>query len=208
MNHTNHQPEFSLDLLRAGDRKEQARLVDFYSSPVYRIAMNILNSAQDAEDILQETFINVFHGLRTFEGRSSLTTWIYRIAVNEALMLIRKRKGIEISIDEDKEDEGGATPPNEIIDWSHLPEKELLSNEMRNVLNKQIGLLPNKLRIVFVLRDMEDLSIKDTAQTLGLSESAVKTRLLRARLQLRENISRYISDRKPEKQVSYGTHKL
>jgi RNA polymerase sigma-70 factor, ECF subfamily len=207
MNHTDQKQEFSLDLLRAGDRKEQVRLVDYYSSPVYRIAMNILNSAQDAEDILQETFINVFHGLSSFEGRSSLTTWIYRIAVNETLMLIRKRKGIEISIDEDDE-EGGATPPNEIIDWSNLPEKELLSNEMRKVLNKEIGLLPDRLRIVFVLRDMEDLSIRDTAQTLGLSESAVKTRLLRARLQLRENISHYFSEWKAEKQVSYGTHKL
>ncbi len=208
MNHTNQKPEFSLELLRAGDHKEQARLVDYYSNPVYRIAMNILNSTQDAEDVLQETFINVFHGLNSFEGRSSLSTWIYRIAVNEALMLIRKRKGIEISIDEDKEDEDGATPPNEIVDWTNLPEKELLSNEMRKVLNKEISLLPDKLRIVFVLRDMEDLSIRDTALTLGLSESAVKTRLLRARLHLRENISHYFSEGKTEKQVNDGTYKM
>ncbi len=188
-------PDFSLELLKKGDRAELAKLVDHFSNPVYRIALNILSSPQDAEDIIQETFIKVLNGLKAFEGRSSLSTWIYRIAVNEALMLIRKRKGIEVSIDEELEDDEGALPPKEIVDWCCLPEEEFVSSEMSNVLDREIKKLPEKLRIVFILRDMEDLSIRDTALTLGLTESAVKTRLLRARLMLRENISHYFVER-------------
>ncbi len=188
-------PEFSLELLQIGDRVEMAKLVDHFSNPVYRIALNILNSPQDAEDIIQETFIKVLNGLQAFEGRSSLSTWIYRIAVNEALMLIRKRKGVEVSIDMEPEGEEGATPPTEIIDWCCLPEEEFVSSEVSSVLEMEIKNLPEKLRVVFILRDMEDLSIRDTAQALDLTESAVKTRLLRARLMLRERISHYFSER-------------
>ena len=196
MNQNVVKPEFSLALLQEGDPAEIARLVDNYSNPVYRIIFNILNNAQDAEDILQEAFIKVIHGLKSFEGRSSLSTWIYRIAVNEALMLVRKHKGVEVSIDVENEDEEGLTPPHEIIDWCCLPEHEFVTGEMTEVMNKAIEELPEKLRIVFILRDMEDLSIKDTAQALGLTESAVKTRLLRARLMLREVISHYFVERK------------
>lgn len=196
MNQNLVKPEFSLALLQKGDPAELARLVDYYSNPVYRIIFNILNNPQDAEDILQEAFIKVIHGLKSFEERSSLTTWIYRIAVNEALMLVRKRKGVEVSIDVEDEDEEGLTPPHEIIDWCCLPEQEFVTGEMNEVMNKAIEELPEKLRIVFILRDMEDLSIKDTAQALGLTESAVKTRLLRARLMLREVISHYFIERK------------
>lgn len=185
---------FSIDLLRSGDRAEIARLVDEYSNRVYGIALNILHSPEDAEDILQETFIKVLKGLNSFEGRSSLSTWIYRIAVNEALMLIRKRKGVEVSIDEDPEDDEGISTPREIVDWCCLPEEEFVSGELREVMDKAIEQLPEKLRIVFIMRDMEDMSIKDTAEALQLTESAVKTRLLRARLMLRESISHYFNE--------------
>ncbi len=195
MNQNVENPEFSLELLQSGDRAELAKLVGHYSNRVYGIAMNILHSPEDAEDILQETFIKVLHGLKSFEGRSSLSTWIYRIAVNEALMLIRKRKGIEVSIDVDSEDDEGMTAPREIVDWCCLPEEEFVSGELRDVMDKAIEKLPEKLRVVFILRDMEDLSIRDTANALQLSESAVKTRLLRARLMLREDISHYFNER-------------
>lgn len=196
MNQNASKPEFSLSLLQNGDPAELARLVDHYSNPVYRIILNILNNPQDAEDILQEAFIKVIHGLKSFEGRSSLSTWIYRIAVNEALMLVRKRKGVEVSIDEENDDDEGMATPREIIDWCCQPEEEFVSGEITEVMNKAIDELPEKLRIVFILRDMEDLSIRDTAQALGMTESAVKTRLLRARLLLREVISRYFVERK------------
>jgi len=187
--------EFSIEKLQRGDRVELADLVDHFSNPVYRIAMNILRSEQDAEDVIQETFMKVIHGIKSFEGRSSLSTWIYRIAVNESLMMIRKRKGVEISIDEDSEDEEGVTAPKEIEDWCCLPEKEFMTVEIRREMDDAIRSLPEKLRIVFQLRDMEDLSIQETTQVLGLTESAVKTRLLRARLLLREKLSQYFHEK-------------
>lgn len=195
MNSATNNQDISIEKLRAGDRAELAQLVDQFSNPVYRIAMNILKSEQDAEDVIQETFIKVFHSVKRFEGRSSLATWIYRIAVNEALMMIRKRKGIQVSIDEEAEDDEGATAPREIEDWCCLPEKEFMNAEFREQMDAAIGSLPQKLRIVFQLRDVEDLSIHETAEVLGLTESAVKTRLLRARLTLREELTHYFHDR-------------
>lgn len=199
MNQNVNIPELSIELLMSGDRAETAKLVEYYSNRVYGIAMNILHSPEDAEDILQETFIKVLHGLKTFEGRSSLSTWIYRIAVNEALMLIRKRKGIEISIDAGPEDDEEIGTPREIVDWCCLPEEEFVSGELRRIMDAAIEKLPEKLRVVFILRDMEDLSIKETGVALQLTESAVKTRLLRARLMLREDISHYFKERQAVK---------
>ena len=197
MNSVSDKQEISIEKLRAGERAELAQLVDKFSNPVYRIAMNILKSEQDAEDVIQETFIKVLHSIKAFEGRSSLATWIYRIAVNEALMMIRKRKGIQVSIDEDVEDDEGVAAPHEIEDWCCLPEKEFMNAEFREQMDGAIGSLPQKLRIVFQLRDMEDLSIRETAEVLGLTESAVKTRLLRARLILREKLTHYFHERQP-----------
>jgi RNA polymerase sigma-70 factor (ECF subfamily) len=194
MNSTVTKREINLDLLRQGERSEMAALVENYSNPVYRIAMNILHSEQDAEDVLQETFIKVMHGIRHFEGRSSLTTWIYRIAVNEALMLIRRRRGNQVSLDAEVETAEGEAAPIEIEDWCCRPEAETMSAELRGEMDKAIANLPEKLRIVFQLRDIEDLSIRETAQVLGLTESAVKTRLLRARLTLREELTHYFQD--------------
>jgi len=188
--------EISIEALRLGDRREFARLVDAYSGPLYRLALKMLGNATDAEDALQNTFLKAFQHVNTFEGRSSLSTWLYRIASNEALMLLRKRRPESTFSDMSTEDENDRNfDPVQFTDWCCLPEEELLSAEARNALDRAVEHLPETLRIVFVLRDIEDLSILETSQVLGLSETAVKTRLLRARLRLREELSSYYSDR-------------
>ncbi len=190
---------FSLDALKAGDREEFARLVDEYSTRIYRVVLKILNDPLDAEDVLQETFIKAFRSLPMFEGRSSLSTWLYRIAVNEALMTVRKRKDVAVSIDEERESGDEQSEPVEIADWCCLPESDLLNAESRQFLDRAMQSLTPALRAVFLLRDIEGLSVKETADALDLSEAAVKTRLLRARLKLREELSTYYTERYPEK---------
>jgi RNA polymerase sigma-70 factor (ECF subfamily) len=186
----------SLPALQAGDQRELARLVDIYSVRVYRLALKILNDPQDAEDILQETFLKTMRALPSFEGRSSLSTWIYRIATNEALMLLRKRKHGNSSLDDMKYDESEEGERElQIIDWCCLPERELISGEARKFLDKAIENLPDLLKLVFILRDIEGLSIRETAEALNLTEVTVKTRLLRARLFLRDKLSTYYAER-------------
>ena len=187
--------EFSLEALIAGDRAEFARLVDEYSSPIYHLGLRMLGTPQDAEDVLQNTFLSALTHLPKFEGRSSLLTWLYRIAANEALMLIRRKKP-EINL----EDVTGAENdqdllPTQFVDWSALPENELLSGEGKQTLDQAIESLPESMRIVFLLRDVEGLSIRETADALGLTETNVKTRLLRARMFLREQLSVYYGER-------------
>jgi RNA polymerase sigma-70 factor (ECF subfamily) len=186
----------SVDALKRGDRAEFARLVDEYSLHIYRLALRMLGNPQDAEDVLQNTFLNALRALPKFEGRASLSTWLYRIAVNEALMMIRKRKP-QISLtpvnEEGDEDEDG--DEMQIVDWGHLPESELLSSEARQHVDQAIQQLPDTLKVVFLLRDVEDLSIEETAAALHISQAAVKTRLLRARLHLRDDLSNYYHER-------------
>jgi RNA polymerase sigma-70 factor, ECF subfamily len=187
--------KISINALKAGDRAEFASLVETYSTQIYRLALKILNDAQDAEDVLQETFIKALRSLPSFEGRSSLSTWLYRIAVNEALMLVRKRRPGQVSIEAEKEDSDGEEEPVEIVDWCCLPEGELVNSEATRFLDEAIQKLSPALRAVFVLRDIEGLSVKETADALGLTEATVKTRLLRARLKLREELSEYYGER-------------
>lgn len=186
----------SVAALQQGDRAEFSRMVDAYSGALYRLAYQLLGKEEDAEDVLQNTFLQAYKNLNLFEGRSSLSTWLYRIASNEALMLLRKRKP-EVAIPDNHQEEGDLADyaPVELSDWCCLPEEELLSSETRQALNNAISLLPETLRIVFLLRDVEGLSIQETSDALSLTEAAVKTRLLRARLRLRENISQYFSER-------------
>lgn len=191
----------SLEALKTGDRTAFAHLVARYSDQIYRTALKILGNAQDAEDVLQETFIKAMRALPSFEGRSSLSTWLYRIAVNEALMLVRKRKPDAVSIDGMNEGAEGQAEPVEIVDWCCLPEGDLLSAESRQALDRAISQLTPALRTVFVLRDIEGLSVRETAETLNISEVAVKTRLLRARLKLREELSVYFAERLSERSV-------
>ncbi len=193
MNETNLTSDtISLDLLKNGDRAEFAKLVEAYSGQIYKLALRILENQQDAEDVLQETFLKAYRSIANFEGRSSIATWLYRIATNEALMIVRKRRpelSLEIEGQDDRGDEIAA--PYHFTDWRFLPEKELQSSEAKQQMDQAVQSLPASLRAVFILRDIEDLSVKETAEILRISEGAVKTRLLRARLRLREDLSEY-----------------
>ncbi len=186
---------FSLSALQAGDTEEFSRLVETYSNKIYRLAIKMLNQQQDAEDVLQETFVKAYRGLKTFDGRSKISTWLFRIATNEALMVIRRKHPDVVSIDEPVETEEGEQEPIQIIDWCCLPESELLSEETREKLDAAVQKLPERLRVVFILRDINDLSTHETAEVLGLTDTAVKTRLSRARLRLREELSVYFGER-------------
>lgn len=187
--------DISIEALRNGDRAEFARLVDAYSAPIYHLGLRMLGNEQDAEDVLQNTFLSALTHLPTFEGRSSVLTWLYRIGVNEALMTLRRGKP-EINIDDtDSSDENENIHPTQFVDWGALPEDELLSAEGKQALDHAIQNLPESLQTVFLLRDIQDLSIKDTADALNLTESNVKVRLLRARLMLREQLSYYYGER-------------
>lgn len=195
MNSDGRSDSFSLEALRDGDRAEFARLVEAYSPMVYRLGLKMLGSPQDAEDILQETFLKAYRHLGSFDGRASPSTWLYRIATNEALMHLRKKRPEIVSVDEPLEGEPGEQEPMEIVDWCCMPEEELMSDESRAALDRAVDGLPETLRLVFVLRDIEGLSTRETAEVLDLSETAVKTRLSRARLRLRNVLSLYYADR-------------
>jgi RNA polymerase sigma-70 factor (ECF subfamily) len=196
--------DFSLEALRAGDKNEFARLVEAYSGVIYRLAIKMLENPQDAEDVLQETFIKAYRNLPGFDGRSSLSTWLYRIATNEALMLIRRRKHITVSIDEPLETDEQEQIPLQVTDWCCLPEEELMSTEAREYMDRAIDDLPYTLRVVFLLRDIEGLSTREAADVLELSEAAVKTRLSRARLRLRELLSEYYRERLQSQNAAKG----
>ena len=195
MNEIRKSEDFSLEALRAGDRVEFSRLVDTYSGVIYRLAVKMLEDPQDAEDVLQETFIKAFRHLSKFDGRSSLSTWLYRIATNESLMMLRRRKHITISIDEPLDSAEQEQEPMQIVDWCCLPESELMSSEALAYLDQAVEKLPHSLRVVFLLRDIEGLSTRETSEVLNLSEAAVKTRLSRARMRLRELLSEYYGEK-------------
>lgn len=194
MSDTADKTTFDIEALQRGDRAEFARFVETHSGQIYRLALKMLQNQQDAEDILQETFIKAYHALPQFESRSSLSTWLYRIATNEALMFLRRKHPQQISVEQPSNDEM-LPDPLEIVDWCCLPESELISAEARANLEIAVENLPYSLRVVFLLRDIEGLSTRETAEVLDLSEGAVKTRLSRARLQLRELLSVYYRDR-------------
>jgi RNA polymerase sigma-70 factor (ECF subfamily) len=191
MNSDIKQKTFSLEALREGDRAEYAHLVEEYSPMIYRLGLKMLNNPQDAEDILQETFIKAYRHIGNFDGRSSISTWLYRIATNEALMLLRRKRPDAISFEAPSSKETEPQEPLQIVDWCCLPEQEYLTSEGRARLTEAMERLPTSMRVVFLLRDIEGLSTRETAEVLDISEMAVKTRLSRARLRLREDLSNY-----------------
>ncbi len=195
MNKSGENSKIDLEALRRKDKHAFAQLVNQNSDNIYRLGMKMLGNPQDAEDILQETFIKAFDNIDRFEGRSKVSTWLYRIAVNEALMLLRKRKDNLTEIDAELETKNGDLLPRQIVDWCCLPEKELVSNESRKRINAAIQTLSDANRAAFLLRDVEGLSTKETAEVLDISESAVKVRLMRARLQLREELTNFFADK-------------
>ena len=184
-----------LKRLHTGDPLAFAQFVEENQSPVYNLALRMLNDPQEAEAVIQETFLNAYKALPGFEGRSSLSTWLYRIASNASLMRLRKRQPAAVSVDEPLVLDAGDSVPRQLVDWSNLPEDELLSAESRQVMAEAVSELPEALRIVFILRDLEGLSTAETGEVLGLSNGAVKTRLHRARLWLRERMSAYFAER-------------
>jgi RNA polymerase sigma-70 factor (ECF subfamily) len=192
-----------LEALKAGDRAEFARMVEAYSPLIFRLGLKMLKDQQDAEDVLQDTFVKAFRHLTSFDGRSSLSTWLYRIATNEALMILRRKQPEMVSVEEPREDDAEEREPMQIVDWCCMPEHEFVSAEARAQLDRAIDTLPLSLRLVFLLRDIDGLSTRETAEVLNLSEMAVKTRLSRARLRLREELSTYFGDRL-EGQVENG----
>jgi len=174
-----------------GDAGAFTELVNRYERRIFRLAKNITQSDEDAEDVLQESFLKAYEHLDGFQGQSKFYTWIVRIAVNEALMKLRKRKTDRtVSLDETI-DTGEENIVREIAVWEDNPEQRYSQQEIREVLDKAILSLRPAFRTVFILRDVEDLSTEETAAVLDLSVPAVKSRLLRARLQLREKLTRF-----------------
>jgi RNA polymerase sigma-70 factor (ECF subfamily) len=175
---------------REGDSEAYGQLVRRYQNKIFRLAQHITQNREDAEDVLQETFLKAYEHLDQFQGNSKFYTWIVRIAVNQALMKLRRRKNDKsVSLDETI-DTGEDTIVREIAAWDEDPEQKLGREEMGDILDKAVENLEAPYRSVFVLRDIEELSTEETAEALGLSVPAVKSRLLRARLQLREKLTR------------------
>jgi len=180
---------------REGDINAFEQLVKRYDRNVFRIAQHITQNREDAEDVVQDAFLKAFQNLGQFQGQSKFYTWLVRIAVNEALMRLRRRRPERmVSIDEDVKTEEDSIP-REIADWSPNPEQLYNQGELKEILQKTIQGLPESFRTVFILRDVEGLSTEETADALGLSVPAVKSRLLRARLQLRERLTKYFKRR-------------
>jgi RNA polymerase sigma-70 factor, ECF subfamily len=182
------------DLVQAGRNGDVAafeQLVKRYDRTLLRIALSVTHNREDSQDVVQETFLKAYQHLGDFRGDSKFSTWLIRITVNQSLMKLRRQRAIrEESLDEDFGTDEDVLP-REVIDWAPDPEQLYRTSELRRILIKTIEELPPILRTVFVLQDLEGLSTDQTAEALNLSQSAVKSRLWRARMQLRERLNKY-----------------
>ncbi|MCB0263118.1 MAG: sigma-70 family RNA polymerase sigma factor [Calditrichaeota bacterium] len=178
---------------KSGDDDAFTELIELYSERIYNLGLRILRRPDDAADVLQETFIKVYEKIDTFDGRADFFTWLYRIATNEALMRIRKEKRTVLS---DTELEKYYDRPNsaEIQEWQDVPLRDMLSREFKKHLDKAVEALPEIYRSVFVLRDLESISTRETSKILGITETNVKVRLKRARMYLREQLVDYMNE--------------
>jgi RNA polymerase sigma-70 factor, ECF subfamily len=183
-----------VERIQRGDKAACAECIEQHSPGVYRVALRLTGNEAEAEDVVQETFLSAFKAIDKFENRSSLATWLYRIAHNAALMKLRRVQPVQVSVDDEEVFGEGLTVPTQMHDWCCLPERDFESSETRAELERAIKDLPEKLRVVFVMRELEGLSTEETAQALDISLDAVKVRLHRARLQLRERLSIYFTD--------------
>lgn len=181
-----------LTRLRQHDEAAFTEFFETYASRVYRLAIGLLKQEDDAEEVVQATFFSAFEALDRFEPHALISTWLYRIAYNHAMMLIRRRHAVD-PLPEEGED--ATLFPVQLVDWSHLPDQYVLSGESQEVLRAAINDLPLGLRAAFILRDLEGLSTAECAHVQELTESACKVRLHRARLSLREHLSVYFSER-------------
>ena len=176
---------------RQGDTVAFNELTERYQRNIFRLAQNITQNREDAEDVLKETFLKAYEHLPEFEGASKFYTWIVRIAVNEALMKLRKRKWDKTVWLDEPINTGEDSVAREIAVWEDNPEQRYSKEELHDILDKAVNGLAPPYRTVFVLRDMEGLSTEETAEALELSVPAVKSRLLRARLQLRDKLTAF-----------------
>jgi RNA polymerase sigma-70 factor (ECF subfamily) len=175
---------------KRGDAAAFEELVSRYEKKIFRLTMNITRNREDAEDAMQDAFLKSYAHLKDFQEDSRFYTWLVRIAANEALMRLRKRRPNQFSLDEPIEGDDNLMP-RELEDWGPSPEQRFAQTEMHEILSDVIDKLEPDFRVVFVLRDVEELSTEETAKTLGISVPAVKSRLLRARLKLRQKLDRY-----------------
>ena len=174
-----------------GDYAAFEEIVKRYDRKLFRIAQHLMHNREDAEDAVQEAFVKAFQHLDQFREDAKFSTWLTRITINQSLMMLRKRRSAkEVSLDENFQSDDGDLPI-EIADWAPNPEDMYQTTQLREILRKTLQKLGPGLRIVFVLRDIEGFSLEQTAEALGLSVVAVKARSFRARLQLRERLSRY-----------------
>jgi RNA polymerase sigma-70 factor, ECF subfamily len=186
-------PEEELALIQrvcTGEKHLFYELISPYERSVYGAAYSVLQNEADAEEVAQEAFLKAFANLSGFRMESRFSTWLIQIAINEARMRRRKdRKSLYDSIDRPATDDEGDYFPRDFADWREIPSEALQRSELRRALQRAMKSLPAKYREVFILRDVQCLSITDTAQALQISEAAVKTRLLRARLQMRDALA-------------------
>lgn len=173
-----------------GDKDAFYGLVRPYERAVYVAAVSILNNPADAEEVAQEAVLKAFTHLAEFRAEAKFSTWLIQITINEARSRLRKdRRHLYESIDEPRTDEEGDYSPKDFADWREIPSETLKRDELRNALKRALASLPLKYREVLILRDLQNLSIEETAEILGISEGNVKTRLLRARLQMRDALA-------------------
>jgi RNA polymerase sigma-70 factor (ECF subfamily) len=179
--------------IQSGDKAACAECIDIHSPAVYSLALRLMGNEAEAEDVVQETFFNAFKAIDSFEGRSSLGTWLYRIAYNAAMMRLRRPSPPMLSVEETLSSDSQTIVPRQLFDWCCLPEEDFESDEVRLELEQAISEMPESLKVVFAMRELEGMSTKETAETLEISEGAVKVRLHRGRLWLRERLSPYFT---------------
>ncbi len=196
-----------MDLVHAcknGDAAAFGQLVKRYDRKPLRIAQSVTHNREDSQDAVQEAFLKAYQHLADFREACQFSTWLIRITVNQALMKLRKQHGTrETSLDEDFEDEGDILP-KDVTDWAPNPEQLCWASELRDILRKALEELRPISRTVFILRDVEGLTIDQTATVLNMSQTAVKARLWRVRLQLREALSKHFSQKKESAQIDFS----
>jgi RNA polymerase sigma-70 factor, ECF subfamily len=179
-----------IERVLAGEKDLFYELIRPYERGVFLAAASILGNDADAEDAAQEAFLKAYRNLARFRQESKFSTWLIQIAINEARMKLRKdRRHLYQSIDAGQETSEGDYIPIEFADWREIPSEALEQSELRETLRKALNSLPEKYRIVLVLRDVQQMSIAETAKALGLSKENVKTRTSRARLQMRDRLA-------------------
>lgn len=182
--------------LKAGNIEAFDKIVELYQRKIYALSFNITRNQMDAEDVAQDVLLSIYKKIDTFQGKAAFSSWVYRITLNATYMKLRnKKKDKYVSLDEEYpafNKSGFQT--EKLLDWSGSTESLLFSNETKSVIEKAVNLLPEKEKVVFILRDVDGLSTEKVSEILELSIPAVKSRLHRARLFLRKKLSNYFEE--------------